>query len=147
MSDRRNFSVAEANALLPEVKRLLGHLRKAVGGLEELRAQLPREGEDLLKPPPDTLVDSQHFFLVSAFHTTLGRFQDLGVQIKDVARGLVDFPARLGQEEILLCWLEGEEDVRFYHDLQSGFAGRKPIEEIAGQLISFRGRSDEEGEE
>jgi hypothetical protein len=52
---------------------------------------------------------------------------ELGVQIKDVDRGLVDFPAWRGEEEVFLCWHLGEDRVRYWHDLQSGFAGRREL--------------------
>jgi hypothetical protein len=52
----------------------------------------------------------------------------LGVQVKDPDTGLVDFPARRGGEDVLLCWQAGEDAVSWWHDLESGFAGRRPID-------------------
>ena len=135
VSERRYFTVAEANALLPEVKRLLAELRKAVGGLDELRKKLKTVDDEVEKPASDTFVDREHFLLLGLFHHCLGRFNDLGIEIKDVGKGLIDFPARAGDEEIRLCWLDGEDAVRFFHDLDSGFEGRKPIEELGPMVL------------
>jgi hypothetical protein len=129
--ERRFFTVAEANALLPEVKRLLQEMRSSLAGLEELRAKLTGPSGELEKPKSDTAVDRGHFQLASVFQHSLGRFNELGIEIKDVSRGLIDFPAQAAGEEICLCWQDGEDAVRFYHDLESGFAGRKPIEQLA----------------
>lgn len=52
----------------------------------------------------------------------------IGVQVKDAETGLVDFPALRHGEEVLLCWLAGEDAVEWWHDLESGFAGRQPID-------------------
>jgi len=53
--------------------------------------------------------------------------QELGLLVKDLDEGLVDFPALRGDEEVLLCWRLGEDEVAFWHTLEDGFAGRKPL--------------------
>jgi hypothetical protein len=53
--------------------------------------------------------------------------QELGLLVKDLDEGLVDFPALHGEEEVLLCWRLGEDEVAFWHSLDEGFAGRKPL--------------------
>jgi hypothetical protein len=56
------------------------------------------------------------------------RLEELGVVIKDLDAGLVDFPALRDGDDVLLCWRVGEPSVEFWHDLEEGFAGRKPID-------------------
>jgi hypothetical protein len=56
------------------------------------------------------------------------RINDAGVQIKSLEEGLLDFPARRDDEDILLCWKLGEDEITYWHGLDEGFAGRKPIE-------------------
>ena len=56
------------------------------------------------------------------------RIQDLGVQIKDLSVGLMDFPAMHEGHEVLLCWRYGEERVEFWHEIEAGFAGRQVID-------------------
>jgi hypothetical protein len=53
--------------------------------------------------------------------------EELGVLVKDLDRGLVDFPALRGDEEVLLCWEVGEDEVAYWHGVDEGFAGRKPL--------------------
>ena len=58
----------------------------------------------------------------------VGRLLDLGVEVKDADVGLVDFPSRRAGEDVLLCWRAGEDAVEYWHDLEEGYAGRKPID-------------------
>jgi len=55
------------------------------------------------------------------------RLEQLGVLVKDLDSGLVDFPALRHGEEVLLCWQVGEDDVAYWHGVEEGFAGRKPL--------------------
>ena len=57
----------------------------------------------------------------------VAELQELGLLVKDLDEGLVDFPALRGGEEVLLCWHLGEDEVAFWHTLEDGFAGRKPL--------------------
>jgi hypothetical protein len=58
----------------------------------------------------------------------VGRFTAEGVQVKDMDRGLIDFPAQVEGQDALLCWHVGEERIAFWHSPEEGFAGRKPLE-------------------
>jgi hypothetical protein len=62
------------------------------------------------------------------FTSCLEQLGDLGVEVKDPETGLLDFPAVREGEDVLLCWRVGEEAVAFWHDLEEGYAGRKPID-------------------
>jgi hypothetical protein len=55
------------------------------------------------------------------------QIEELGVLVKDIDIGLVDFPTRRGDETVLLCWKVGEDGIRFWHGLEEGYAGRKPL--------------------
>jgi hypothetical protein len=59
----------------------------------------------------------------------VAELEELGVQVKDLDRGLIDFPAQHPRrdETVLLCWHLGEDDVQYWHGLEEGFAGRKPL--------------------
>jgi hypothetical protein len=58
----------------------------------------------------------------------VGRLIELGVQVKDPEVGLIDFPSRRDGADVLLCWRAGEDAVEYWHDLEEGYAGRKPID-------------------
>jgi hypothetical protein len=76
--------------------------------VRKLRAQLKEAAEELAE--------------------ILARFAEHGVQVKDPDTGLIDFPTEVGGEPALLCWRVGEERIEFWHTLEDGFAGRRPIE-------------------
>ena len=57
----------------------------------------------------------------------LSEFFRREIQIKDLDRGLIDFPAIVGDKEVFLCWEQGEENIEFWHDLDSGYAGRERL--------------------
>jgi hypothetical protein len=61
-------------------------------------------------------------------HTAIERIHSTGCYVKDLEAGLLDFPARLNDEDIYFCWKVGEDRIRFYHRQSEGFAGRKPID-------------------
>jgi len=66
----------------------------------------------------------------SEIERCLAQLDDAGVQVKDLDSGLLDFPARHEGREILLCWRVGEDRVAYWHGIDEGFAGRKPIEQV-----------------
>jgi hypothetical protein len=66
--------------------------------------------------------------LIEAAHALLQRLDDLGVRVKDLDTGLLDFPALRDDEEVELCWYVGEREVAYWHRIGEGFAGRKPVD-------------------
>jgi hypothetical protein len=135
MAKMRLFTQEEANAALPEVRPLVERLvedRRALvalgGELEELQSLIGGNGGSL---DPSRVGELQEA-VAQAAATLAGlvdEIQELGVQVKDLDRGLVDSPARHPEtgEPVLLCWELGEAEVAHWHDLEEGFAGRKPL--------------------
>jgi hypothetical protein len=66
--------------------------------------------------------------LADSLRTALGRIAETGCLVKDLDAGLLDFPAIINDEAVYLCWRLGEDRIRFYHRLDEGFAGRKPLD-------------------
>lgn len=64
---------------------------------------------------------------VDEMNSLLREIGDLGCEVKDVEQGLVDFPHQRGDHVVYLCWKSGEDRIRFWHELSTGFAGRKPL--------------------
>jgi len=114
----RHFTVAEANALLPTV-------RPVVERMVELRRELGRKQEQ--SAAPSTNGGAFEPRLRAAIAVCMEELSRLGVQVKDVDTGLVDFPSVRDGEEILLCWRLGEDEIAWWHTLDAGFAGRQPI--------------------
>ena len=72
---------------------------------------------------------------LSKFYKTIEELEETGVVMKGLDQGLLDFPSKRFDEEVWLCWKEGETEIKFWHEKDSGFNGRKPISVDAESLI------------
>jgi hypothetical protein len=70
----------------------------------------------------------EHTHLAEMMRTALTHILESGCIIKDLDTGLLDFPSRINDEDVYLCWRLGEDRIRFYHRQDEGFAGRKPLD-------------------
>ena len=125
MGHARHYSVEQANASLPFVAERLEQLRSARLQLEDAEA---REALGEAAPAnggggPGRVVSEGFLGLQRA----IGELQAMEIVLRDLERGLVDFPALRDGREIYLCWEEGEQEVGFWHDVDSGYAGREPL--------------------
>jgi hypothetical protein len=130
---RRYFTPSEANELLAEVRPLAESLvehrqgmRLAAERRARLTARIAGNGGDLDPQEPGEL-DEQFQRESHAVTQAAERLERLGVLVKDLDTGLVDFPALHEGEEVLLCWQLGEDEVAHWHGVDEGFAGRKPL--------------------
>jgi hypothetical protein len=117
----QTFTVGQARELMPAVLTRASELVTARADLAELQADLRRGRPSPLGGLPEA----------KALEARLGElvawFPEQGLEIKSFAPLLLDFPAVFGDEPVLLCWLEGETQLGWYHRLDCGFAGRRPI--------------------
>lgn len=121
----KHYSVDEARALLPTIENWLEtllELREELGKVDQALESRLRTGVDLGGSTVNERTRS-----VAKFQAILSEFQKAEIQLKDLDRGLVDFPHLRAGEEVFLCWESGEEDIDFWHELDTGFAGREPI--------------------
>ena len=125
MKHTRHYTIAEANAALAWVGETIAELRTAREGLsdEETREALAEAGPQNGGGDPGRAVSEAFLQLRAA----LTRLQEAEVVLRDLDRGLVDFPAIRDDREVYLCWVEGEDEIRYWHDLEAGFAGREPL--------------------
>jgi hypothetical protein len=130
---RRYFTPAEANEALQTVRPLVEEMvarRRALHEAATQRAELGRivAGNGGGVDAGDfTTLDEEATREAAEIARLVDQIQKLGVLVKDLDRGLVDFPALREGEEVLLCWELGEEQIAFWHGLEEGFAGRKPL--------------------
>lgn len=127
---RRLFTVAEANALLPELIPILESLRDNKARLEEARDALAKltpamrsNGYGMAAVGLERRVGN----LAAKLTRGIERVTTLGVELKDLDHGLIDFPTRREGRIVLLCWRLGEGALAFWHELDEGFAGRQPL--------------------
>ena len=129
----RHFTAEEANAALREVRPLVEQMVAARGEhvaalerQEELEHKIRGNGGGI--PPAELAAASAE---VDAIARRLARLVDEidrhGAQVKDPDSGLIDFPALRGDETVLLCWRLGEDEIGWWHRIEDGFAGRRPL--------------------
>lgn len=129
----RYFTPDEANEALGEVRPLTEELvehRRALVELQErqaaLTARIAGNGSNV-EPRELQEVQERLDEEVAGIARCVARIHDAGALVKDLDRGLVDFPARREGEDVLLCWRLGEDEIGFWHGLEEGFSGRKPL--------------------
>lgn len=126
MRHDRHYTLEEATEARGAVAHLLATMREARTRLTdaESREALAEAGPTNGGGPPGRRV-SEAFVVLRA---AAAQMQAMEVVLRDLDRGLVDFPAMVEGREVYLCWVESEEDaIAYWHDLDSGFAGRQPL--------------------
>ncbi len=129
------FTLSEAQTLLPVLEALLRKAQAAGARASELEMEM----QEL----------SQRIFMSGGMHVdvaqaakrranrekalqeardTLTEMEEIGVQVKDLEKGLLDFPAVMDGRDVLLCWKLGEKEIGYWHTLEDGFTGRKPLD-------------------
>ena len=128
MSDQpqRRFTVLEANRTIPSLEQRLARIEEL---LQSLAGSAPAAADYRRGVSPDggRLVPPSYLQGIEEVLAEQGRLEQRGIIVRDVRRGLVDFPAMLDGQEVYLCWLRGEERVGYYHEPGTGFAGRQPL--------------------
>ena len=119
----KHYTREEASALLPKIRQWLEDLSKLGTKVRHLDGEFKpvlRSGVDLGGDRVSSWVRA-----MIRFQEILGEFERGEIQLKDIERGLIDFQAFVGGKEVFLCWEKSEKDVEFWHDLDTGFAGRE----------------------
>ena len=119
MIETKYFTPAEAQLTLPLVKKIVKDILDTTKEIRLMAEDLDGKIED--DPAVQRMVEQVNGFM--------GELEEIGCFFKDwnFSIGLVDFPAIIDGQEVLLCWRSDEEDVKYYHELDTGYAGRKPI--------------------
>lgn len=124
------FTVDQANCTLPLVRKIVGDIVSEHRRWQESIVELDLLSSGPRADPPDPRIATMERAIqaiardIDAFQAEL---EGLGIQLKDRRIGLIDFPSELDGRPVLLCWRLGEPSVQFWHDHDSGFAGRQPL--------------------
>ena len=139
----KTFTLDEAQSLLPVVESLLNRAlvaKEAAGDLQEKIGDQARQifvsGGMFIDIAAAQKRRVALEALVQRAKDALQEIDSIGVQIKDLDIGLLDFPFVLEGETVLLCWKKGEPRIQFWHRIEDGFAGRQPIDSRFGGLSS-----------
>lgn len=135
MSDR-TFTLDEAQSLLPVLESLLRstiHDKQAIeefeADLQALQQRIFLNGGTFVDVVPMARKRAERAKAEQRAKDALAEIDSIGVQVKDIDMGLLDFPCEVEGQTILLCWRLGEQSITHWHGTQEGFAGRKPIDE------------------
>ena len=121
----KHYSREEATALLPQIRVWLlrvNELREELARCDQRLSGMRNGGEDL----GGDLV-GKWIKAIAEVKSVLDEFQRREIIIKDIERGLLDFPAIVGGREVFLCWEQDEDAVEFWHDLDTGYSGRERL--------------------
>jgi hypothetical protein len=127
MDEKKYFSVEEANRLIPQLKTIIEQLRQ---GQRRLLRHRPT-AESVAQQAGGNGGSAAAVAYLAEYSQTFGRgvaqLQALGVVLKDVERGLIDFPHQRAGREVYLCWEYGEEHIDYWHETDSGYGGRQAL--------------------
>ena len=123
----RHYTLEQATALLPRVQELIEVMRAARDRLgdREAREALAEAGPGNGGGAPGRTVSEGFLEL----RESMLELRERDVVLRDLDRGLIDFPALRDGQEVYLCWLEGEDEIGFWHEPGAGFAGRQPLDD------------------
>jgi hypothetical protein len=121
----RHYTLDEARGELPWAAEQLAAMRKARDELTDAEAQraLTERSATNGGGQPGRQVGEAFLELEAGARA----FHERGIVLRDLDRGLIDFPSIREEREVYLCWVEGEPDIAFWHDLDAGYAGRRPL--------------------
>jgi len=121
------FSVSDANKILPLVIKKFDYAKKAKAEVMKMEQQLTSEITPTTSLEEYTNNKRKLNSSITKFYQSIEDLENTGVSLKGLDEGLLDFPAKRFDEEIWLCWKEGETEIKFWHEKDIGFMGRKPI--------------------
>jgi len=121
------FSVNQANEILPTVIKKFNYAKKMKVEVMKMEQQLTSGLTPTTSLEEYTTIKKKLNSLVTKFYQSIEDLESTGVLLKGLDEGLLDFPAKRFDKEIWLCWKEGETEIKFWHEKDTGFIGRKPI--------------------
>jgi hypothetical protein len=122
----KHYTRDEARELLPQLRKWLAELsrlREEEQRYEKRLSSLSESGNDIGGETVNNWIRA-----LAAMQQILAEFQHRRILIKDLSRGLIDFPAIMAGKEVFLCWEQDEDDIEYWHDLEAGFGGREKLQ-------------------
>ena len=124
----RIFTLSEAVGLLPQLRSVLEEVTDEWNRIKSLNPQI-QKARDKAQFDGYSPYGVEYIEAVSHLMFLLQQIRDMGVILKDVDRGLCDFPYMRNGRVVYLCWHLGEETIGYWHDIEAGFAGREPLDD------------------
>jgi hypothetical protein len=127
MDDKKYFTVEEANRLIPQVKAMIDQLRQGRLHLQKQRPIAEAVAQQAGGNGGGSEAGAYLFDYSQMMARGLAQLQAMGILLKDLERGLIDFPHQRDGREVYLCWKYGEERIDYWHETDSGYGGRQPL--------------------
>ena len=121
------FSISDANKILPSVIKKFNYSKMLKNEMIKMEKQMSLDLTSKTSMKDYIILKQNLNTKVTEFYKSIEDLESIGVVLKGLEQGLLDFPAKRFDEEIWLCWKEGETEIKFWHEKDSGFMGRKPI--------------------
>ena len=129
------FTTNEANAALPDVIKKFEYALAKKNEISKLEQKLQMSMSTTNSFEEYVTLKQKLNSAITKFYESVESLENTGVMVKSIEQGLLDFPSKRFNEEVLLCWKYGETEIKFWHDKDSGFMGRKPIEVSDESLV------------
>ena len=129
------FSISDANKILPSVIKKFNYSKMLKNEIIKMEKQMSLDLTSKTSMKDYIILKQKLNTKVTEFYQSIEDLESIGVVLKGLEQGLLDFPAKRFDEEIWLCWKEGETEIKFWHEKDSGFMGRKPISVSTESLV------------
>lgn len=131
MEETKIFTLAEAQNLIPRLRSFLEEISEEWTRIQEMHPEIQKARDNA---PFDGFSRLGVVYVESVSHLMLvvNQIREMGILIKDVDKGLCDFPYMRHGRIVYLCWQLGEDSIQYWHDVEAGFAGREPLDETDG---------------
>ncbi|HEY7366892.1 MAG TPA: DUF2203 domain-containing protein [Nitrosopumilaceae archaeon] len=129
------FTIASANEKLPLIEEKFKHVVKLKNEIIKIEQELSSTLTPTSKFEQYVTIKQKLNSVVTKFYQAIEDLESTGVVIKGIEEGLLDFPSKRFDEEVWLCWKEGEKEIKFWHEKDVGFSGRKPISVSDDSLV------------
>jgi hypothetical protein len=121
------FSITQANEILPTVIKKFEFVTAKKNELAKIEQQLQTSLSPENKFEEYIILKQQLNTAITKLYQAIEDLENTGVVVKSIDEGLLDFPSKRFDKEVWLCWKYGEKEIKFWHEKDSGFQGRKPI--------------------
>jgi hypothetical protein len=125
-----HFTLKQANDMLPTIIQKFDQVVKMKNEINKIQSDFGTNPKYTASFKDYSIKKQELNSAITNFYKSIEELESTGVSIKSIDQGLLDFPSLMFNEEIWLCWKQGETEIKFWHGKDEGFNGRKPIESI-----------------
>tara|TARA_B100000809_G_scaffold53911_1_gene49462 strand:- start:6259 stop:6660 length:402 start_codon:yes stop_codon:yes gene_type:complete len=129
------FTIKSANEILPTIIKKFQKIKQEKNEVEKMEQKLQMNLSGTSNLDDYVTLKQNLNASVTRFYTSIEELEKTGVVLKGLEEGLLDFPSKKFDDEIWLCWKEGETEIKFWHEKDVGFNGRKPIDVNKESLV------------